>query len=54
MPKPGRYVGAAPQDDDGEPFAEKMTRLAAQWREQHAAVEQLDAKIEANLGALGF
>ena len=51
---PGSYVGAAPQDDDGEPFAEKMTRLAAQWREQRAAAEQLDAEIEANLGALGF
>ena len=54
MLTPGRYVGAAPQDDDGEPFEEKVTRLAAQWREQHAAVEQLDAEIEANLGALGF
>ena len=26
---PGRYVGAAPQEDDGEPFAEKMVRLSA-------------------------
>ena len=33
---PGRYVGAAPQEDDGEPFEEKMTRLSAQWREQQA------------------
>ena len=24
---PGRYVGAAPQEDDGEPFGEKMARL---------------------------
>ena len=51
---PGRYVGAAPQEDDGEPFEEKMTRLAAQWREQRAEAERLDAEIEANLGALGF
>ena len=29
---PGRYVGAEPQSDDGEPFAEKMARLTAQWR----------------------
>jgi len=29
---PGRYVGAADVEDDGEPFAEKMARLAAQWR----------------------
>ena len=51
---PGRYVGAAPQEDDGEPFEEKMTRLAAQWREQRAEAEQLDAEIEANLEALGY
>ena len=31
---PGRFVGAAPQEDDREPFEEKMTRLATQWREQ--------------------
>ena len=31
-----------------------MTRLAAQWREQRAEAERLDAEIEANLGALGF
>ncbi len=38
---PGRYVGAAPQQDDGEPFEEKMARLAAQWREQQAEAERL-------------
>ncbi|HHW4680486.1 MAG TPA: class I SAM-dependent DNA methyltransferase, partial [Xylella taiwanensis] len=31
---PGRYVGAAPQEDDGEPFADKMARLTAQLAEQ--------------------
>ena len=51
---PGRYVGAAPQEDDGEPFEEKMARLAAQWREQRAEAERLDAEIEANFTALGF
>ncbi len=51
---PGRYVGAAPREDDGEPFEEKMTRLAAQWREQRAEAERLDAEIETNLQALGF
>ena len=51
---PGRYVGAAPQEDDGEPFAEKMTRLAAQWREQQAEARRLDAAIEENLKDLGF
>ena len=30
---PGRYVGAEAQEDDGEPFEDKMRRLVAQWRE---------------------
>ncbi len=33
---PGRYVGAEAQEDDGEPFDEKMKRLTAQLREQMA------------------
>lgn len=51
---PGRYVGAAAQEDDGEPFAEKMQRLSALWREQRAEGARLDAAIEANLKALGY
>ena len=51
---PGRYVGAAPQEDDGEPFQEKMTRLAAQWREQQEEARRLDAAIAENLAKLGF
>ena len=51
---PGRYVGAEPQEDDGEPFEEKMARLSAQWREQQAEAAKLDAAIEENLKKLGF
>ena len=51
---PGRYVGAAAQEDDGEPFTEKMQRLAAQWREQRTEAARLDALIEANLKELGY
>ena len=51
---PGRYVGAAPQEDDGEPFQEKMTRLTVQWREQRTEAQRLDTDIEANLSRLGF
>ena len=51
---PGRYVGAAPQKDDGEPFQEKMTRITAQWREQQEEAQALDAEIAANLERLGF
>ena len=31
-----------------------MPRLAAQWREQQAEAQRLDAEIEANLAKLGF
>ena len=51
---PGRYVGAAPQEDDGVPFEEKMAHLSAQWREQQSEAQRLDAEIEANLKWLGF
>ena len=51
---PGRYVGAAPQEEDGEPFEEKMTRLTKQWREQQAEAAKLDAAIEANLRGLAM
>ncbi len=51
---PGRYVGAAPQDDDGEPFEDRMQELAAKLREQQATGAALDKTIAANLRALGF
>ena len=51
---PGRYIGAAPQEEDDEPFEEKMTRLVAQLRDQQAEGARLDAAIEAHLAKLGF
>ncbi|BAO36763.1 TPA: SAM-dependent DNA methyltransferase [Serratia marcescens] len=51
---PGRYVGAVEQEDDSEPFEEKMLRLSVQWREQRAAADKLDVVIEANLKELGY
>ncbi|MEG1121473.1 MAG: class I SAM-dependent DNA methyltransferase [Citrobacter sp.] len=51
---PGRYVGTAEQEDDGEPFGEKMLRLSAQWREQRLAAAKLDTAIEASLKELGY
>ena len=51
---PGRYVGVAPQPEDDEPFEEKMTRLAAEWREQQKEARKLDRRIAKNLKALGF
>ena len=51
---PGRYVGVEVQEDDGEPFDEKMKRLVAQLREQQAEGARLDAAIAANLKELGM
>jgi len=51
---PGRYVGAEAQEDDGEPFEEKMRGLAAQLREQKAEAVKLDTAIAANLKELGY
>jgi type I restriction enzyme M protein len=51
---PGRYVGAAEQEQDDEPFDQKMQRLVAQLREQQAEAAKLDAAIAANLKELGF
>ena len=51
---PGRYVGAEAQEDDGEPFEEKMQRLVETLREQQAEAAKLDAVIAANLKELGY
>ncbi|MBI1849045.1 MAG: SAM-dependent DNA methyltransferase [Planctomycetes bacterium] len=51
---PGRYVGAEAQEDDGEPFDEKMKRLSATLREQQDEGAKLDAAIAANLKELGY
>ena len=51
---PGRYVGAAAQEEDGEPFEDKMKRLVAQLREHQAEGARLDAAIDANLKDLGY
>jgi type I restriction enzyme M protein len=51
---PGRYVGAEAQEDDGEPFEEKMRRLVRQLRQQQAEAAKLDAAIAANVKELGY
>ena len=51
---PGRYAGAAPREDDGEPFEAKMNRLAAEWRAHRSEGARLDGEIAASLEALGF
>ncbi len=51
---PGRYVGAAEVEDDGEPFEEKMARLTAALREQMEESSKLDKVIWANLKDIGY
>ncbi|MXY37990.1 MAG: SAM-dependent DNA methyltransferase [Cenarchaeum sp. SB0664_bin_35] len=51
---PGRYVGAEPQPDDGEPFEQKMSKLAAQLIQQQAEANRLDKKINQNLKLFGL
>ena len=54
MLPPGRYVGGAPQEDDGQPFEEKMERFVAQLPEPQAEAERPDNAIEDHLRALGM
>ena len=49
---PGRYVGAAAQEEDGEPIAEKMARLTSRLEEQFTGSTRLEAAIRANLDTL--
>ncbi len=50
----GRYVGDPPQEDDGEPFEEKMERLVAQLTDQFAESDKLEKAIRKNLKVLGY
>ena len=51
---PGRYVGIEEQEDDGEPFEEKMKRLTGELSELFAKSHELEEKIRKNLGAIGY
>ena len=51
---PGRYVGAADEEDDGIPFAEKMATLTEKLSEQFAESAKLEAEIKKNLAGLGY
>ncbi len=51
---PGRYVGIEEQEDDGEPFDEKMARLTGQLSAQFAESAELEERIRENLKGIGF
>jgi type I restriction enzyme M protein len=51
---PGRYVGAEELEDEGEPFQEKMIRLASELNAQFAESAKLQETIKANLASIGY
>ena len=51
---PGRYVGIAEQEDDGEPFDEKMKRLTSELSGLFTESHRLEDEIKKQLGSIGF
>ena len=51
---PGRYVGIAEQEDDGEPFAEKMQRLTSELSGLFAESHRLEDVIREKLAGIGY
>ena len=51
---PGRYVGIEEQEDDGEPFEEKMARLTSELSDMFKKSHELEEEIRKNLGAIGY
>lgn len=51
---PGRYVGIEEQEDDGEPFEDKMTRLTSELSDMFAKSHELEDEIRKKLGAIGY
>ncbi|CCI86278.1 type I restriction-modification system subunit M [Lactobacillus gigeriorum] len=51
---PGRYVGLAEQEDDGESYEVKMKRLTSELKEQFEESDKLQAQIRDVLKELGY
>ena len=51
---PGRYVGIAEQEDDGEPFDEKMKRLTSELSTLFNESHRLEDEIKKQLDSIGF
>ena len=51
---PGRYVGIADQEQDSEPFEEKMTRLTTELSTLFEQSHALEEEIKKQLGSIGF
>ncbi|NEG88726.1 type I restriction-modification system subunit M [Bifidobacterium aerophilum] len=51
---PGRYVGIAEQEEDDEPFDDKMKRLTGELAKCFEESNRLQAEIKKNLEAIGY
>ena len=51
---PSRYVGAADQEEDDEPFDQKMKRLTCLLKQQQEEGAKLDQQIAENLRRVGY
>ena len=51
---PGRYVGIGEQEEDSEPFEEKMARLTTELGQMFTQSHNLEAQIKKNLCKIGF
>lgn len=51
---PGRYVGSAEQEEDGEPFEEKMARLTTELYGLFEESHKLEDEICKKLAAIGY
>ena len=51
---PGRYVGIEEQEEDEEPFDEKMTRLTNELSLMFGKSHELEEEIRKKLGAIGY
>lgn len=51
---PGRYVGIKEEEDDGEPFEEKMERLTSELSDMFKQSHELEDEIREKLEAIGF
>lgn len=51
---PGRYVGLAERQDDGEPYEEKMARLTSELSDQFKKSAELEEQIRDALKEIGY
>ena len=51
---PGRYVGIKEEEEDTEPFEDKMERLTTQLKENFQKSKELEEQIKENMKTFGF